>query len=421
MYPTSTPPSNLQSMGGPGTTRFWAKKKLIIGIAAAIVVAGVAWATGSMVLGSTNRAPAPTTPPESSVKPPAVLAKVEAPSSGSAENTPPQSGADSASNNATTISTAAGNPAKADAKPNDPSTPGAPAHSATKSRFPGDPNPSVSGKLFWGAAINGNGDPKTRHEQQAGASLSLRRTFFQWRHHETANGYLFKTVENDIANNRLSWVSTKTPSWRDVANGKHDARIDHLLKRLESYNRPIWLTFHHEPEGGGGNNFPDDPGGAAAWRGMQIRVRERMNALGIDNVAFAPILMSWTWDPSSKRSPSDWYVPGIWDFYGIDHYQNSESGTMLSGRGFNNFMKWIANKNLPVGIGEWGNRGTNSTAANEMQAFLAWGLKNDVVGMAYFDSGLNSPSGSWELKGQPLSQFRSILASSKTMRVSNLR
>lgn len=415
MYPTSTSSNNPQPIGSPGAPRFWAKKKLIIGLSTTIaVVAGAAWLMGSAVLGSTNRAPAPTAPAESDVTPPAVVATIERDEDSATESKPPRS-------NVATVSTTGGKPATTDAKPAPATKPSTPSNSYAKSRFPGDPNPSVTGKLFWGAAVHGNGDPKTRHEQQAGVSLSLRRTFFQWHHHESANSFLFKTVENDIANNRLSWVSTKTPSWREVASGKHDARIDHLLKRLESYNHPIWLTFHHEPEGGGGNNFPDDPGGAAAWRGMQIRVRERMDALGIDNVAFAPILMSWTWDPSSKRSPSDWYVPGIWDFYGIDHYQNSESGTMLSGRGFNNFMKWIANKNLPVGIGEWGNRGTNSAAANEMQAFMNWGRANDVVGMAYFDSGLNSPNGSWELKGQQLTEFRSILASSTTMRVSDLR
>lgn len=423
MYPTNSTENCPQPVSGPGRTGFLKKKQTIIDLVTIVVVmilAGAAWTSGIMVLGATNRAPSPTTPPESTVRPPVVAAAVE-----EADDTAPKGSSSPSSTtpraDVATVSTSTGKPHTSDTKPTTAAQANSPSQPSVKSRFPGDPRPSATGKLFWGAAINGNGDPMTRHEQQSGVSLSLRRTFFGWRHHETANSYLYKTVENDIANNRLSWVSTKTPSWREVASGKHDARIDSLLKRLDSYNRPIWLTFHHEPEGGGGVNSPDDPGGAAAWRGMQIRVRERMNALAIKNVAFAPILMSYTWNPASSRSPNDWYVPGIWDFYGVDSYRNTESGDMLSDKGLNNFMTWVNKKNLPVAFGEWGNRGTNSAAANEMQAFLQWGIKNDVVGMAYFDSGLNSPNGSWELRGQQLTKFRAILGSSSVMRVSNLR
>ena len=39
-------------------------------------------------------------------------------------------------------------------------------------RFPGDPNPRISGKRYWGAGINGNGDP-IRHEGPTGKSLSV--------------------------------------------------------------------------------------------------------------------------------------------------------------------------------------------------------------------------------------------------------
>jgi hypothetical protein len=32
-----------------------------------------------------------------------------------------------------------------------------------------------------------------------------------------------------------------------------------------------------------------------------------------------------------------------------------------------------------------------------------------VIGLSYFDSSLNSPMGSWELQGAPLTRFRQIM------------
>lgn len=278
-------------------------------------------------------------------------------------------------------------------------------------RFPGDPNPKVLGKAYWGASIAGNGDP-VRHESPTGKSLSVRRTFYTWDDHATApNDSLFNTVRADHAANRLPFVSTKTPPWQEVANGLHDARIDQLLLELDKGGKPVWLTFHHEPEGGGGVNAPDDPGGASAWRGMQTKVRERMNALGTKNIAFMPILMSWTWDTRSGRNPADWWVPNVWDAYIVDSYNDSLTGDMISAPGWNNFVAWAEARNMPFGTGEWGNRGTDAQAAQEMQSFWDWGFINnkDLIVHSYFDSGLNSPSGSWELVGEPLTKFQDIL------------
>ena len=33
---------------------------------------------------------------------------------------------------------------------------------------------------------------------------------------------------------------------------------------------------------------------------------------------------------------------------------------------------------------------------------------SQLIGLAYFDSGLNSPTGSWELEGEPLSEFHEL-------------
>ena len=300
-----------------------------------------------------------------------------------------------------------------------PSTPG----TQTKTRrFPGDPNPKVYSKAYWGSSIGGNGDP-SRHESPTGVSLSVRRTFWQWADADGgAADKMFVSVKDDIAKNRLPMISIKTPGWKAVADGTYDATLDTILKQLDSFGKPVWFSVHHEPEGGGGSNTPDDAGGAYEWRRMQSKIRARMKAVGTKNIAFMPILMSYTWNSASGRTPNDWWVDGIWDAYCVDHYRDNTSGDMFTAQ-WTPFVQWAEAKKIPMCVGEWGNRGSDTQAATEMQAFWDWTFANkkDMIAYAYFDSGLNSPSGSWELIGEPLTKFRSILKSdSRVQRINDL-
>ncbi|MCW1908638.1 MAG: Ig-like domain-containing protein [Candidatus Saccharibacteria bacterium] len=295
-------------------------------------------------------------------------------------------------------------------------------------RFPGDPNPKVSKKAYWGASIESNGDPVSRFENATGTSLAIRRTFWQWDNATNLNSNMYKTIVNDLANNRLPFISVKGEAWKDMGSGKYDAEIDKMLKQLDSYGKPIWLVFNHEPEGGckpncAGPNGEDDVSGAPGWRSMQIRIRQRMTAVGTKNVAFMPILMSYTWKDASGRNPSDWWVDGIWDAYCVDHYNDTTNGSALNAN-WTTFTNWVEAKNIPYCIGEWGNRGTDATTANEMQAFWDWSFDNkkDLVAYSYFDSSQNSDTGAWTLTGEPFTKFKSILKSdTRVQRINDLK
>ena len=292
----------------------------------------------------------------------------------------------------------------------------------SRSRFPGDPNPRVNGKVYWGSSVGGNGDPAPRHEDPTGKSLSIRRSFYQWNQALNPSSAMYKNIESDLANNRLPFVSTKTPRWQDVADGKHDAELDQIIARLEAYGKPVWFVVHHEPEGGGGKNFPDDPGGAKAWREMQIKVRQRLNKAQVKNVAFMPVMMAYTWEPSSNRNPDDWWVDGIWDAYCVDLYQGKESADGMIKSNWQNFVKWAEARNVPYCVGEWGNRGTNQQAGQEMRDFWEWTFKNnkDMIAYTYFDSDTN-PGEEWPLEGEPLKVFRDILKNdSRVQRIDEL-
>lgn len=282
--------------------------------------------------------------------------------------------------------------------------------------FPGDVAP---GFVRWGAAVGGNSDPVGRHESVADAPMGLHRTFFGWHNRMK----MVATARDDIAAGRLPWVSMKTPGWAAVANGDYDAEIDEVLRGLGSLNGPVWLTVHHEPEGGGGSVGPDDPGGAPAWRAMQVKIRERIDATGVHNVAFAPILMSWTFDPRSGRNPEDWYVPGIWDFAGIDHYSESAADTTVELPMWVDARAFFTAKGLKIAVGEWGDRGDGASASAKMAAFYRTAIASggsgqaQIIGMSYFDSDLNSRTGGWTLRGAALDEFQHLMTARTSLRL----
>jgi hypothetical protein len=313
----------------------------------------------------------------------------------------------------------------------------APLAKSSAQRFPGDPNPRVTGKAYWGSSLEGGADPYERHEVPTGKPLPLRRTFFGWSARATS---MVSGAKTDLSKGRLPWVSIKPPSWAEMASGSRDKEIDEMLIALDNIggaDKPVWFTVHHEPEGGGGsiNGGPDDTAGAAGWRGMQKRVRERINALKsqgkpMDNIAFAPILMGYTFDTSSGRNPNDWWVDGIWDFYGIDVYCyescSSRGRTLVTNPPLAASVKFVQSKNIPMGIGEWGETNSASVWAQVMRDFWEYGFKNniDLVGYSAFDSGLNPPAGTTVDTTMPkevLSVFHDILKNDpRVIRVSEL-
>lgn len=300
--------------------------------------------------------------------------------------------------------------------------------------FAGDVAP---GKVRWGAGIGGNGDPVARHGTELGNRIGLRRTF--WNVDKRTS--MVSTAKADIAAGRIPWVSVKlNGSWQDNGDGKYDASMLAILNDLSALNGPVWFTVHHEPEGGCRNscaaNGMDDIGGPAQWLRAQENTSKLIKGLRAQgkakNIAFASILMGWTWEPASGRNPSQWFKAGIWDFAGLDVYGEGE-GTkpFLETNGLAQARKFYGDRGLKVAIGEWGIRNQNhkeSTAgeiptSQEQQDALtrfksgytgALGSATDgkgaqIIGMAYFDSGLNSPDGTWELSYLQLPQFRDYI------------
>jgi hypothetical protein len=277
-------------------------------------------------------------------------------------------------------------------------------------RFPGDTQP---GTIRWGQGGGNDSKRALEHETAAGKSMGCWRLFYQMS--QTADAVA--KCKEAIDNGRVPWLSMKPgTSWQNVANGNIDAALSNLFNRLDTLGGPVWFTMHHEPEGGGGSNAPDDPGGAPAWRAMQSRIRQVLGAKGTTNIALAPCLMGYTWSTGSGRNPNDWWVDDIFDFYGFDVYQSTESGAAPTKNvSWARAVAWCKERQIPMAIGELGNRGNDTQAGNELRQTYEDLLTVDCVGSTYFDTSLNSGPAPYTLTGEPLKVFRQLIADPRSV------
>lgn len=274
-------------------------------------------------------------------------------------------------------------------------------------RFPGDAKP---GTVRWGQGGGNDSARALEHEAAAGVNLGSWRLFYSMTQVDAA---VAKCAEA-IKAGRVPYLSMKPGiPWADVVAGKLDAALRTLFTKLGALPGPVWFSLHHEPEGGGSaGNQPDDPGGAPVWRAMQARVRTVLDAAAVTNVAFGPCLMVWTWSANSGRRPDDWWVSGIWDFYGADLYQQAESGLAPTTQAmWLNYVAWCDAKGIPMVLGELGNRGSNAVAGEELRQTYTFLVdpKIDAVGAMYFDTALNSGASPYTLVGEPLKVFRELM------------
>lgn len=318
-------------------------------------------------------------------------------------------------------------------------------------RFPGDPNPRVSKKAYWGASELENTTYKTRFEDPTSTSMStVRRFWSSWGQRDA----LPTKAKADIAANRLPMYSIKPVGWAEMASGSRDGEIDSLLRGLDAAGGPVWLIVHHEPDGGGAKVGPkaeDDVGGAAAWVKMQQKIRARMNAVGTKNVALMAA-MTGGFGGDLHQPKDNWWADNTFDAFLLDHYMNDLDKPVAEHSYWARFAAWADAKKIPYGTAELGirsgdaegvgyflpttdcsklvPRGISATndqkAGDRLREFWNWGFVNnkDVIAHAYFDQCQNSGDSPFALGGKQLEVFREVLrqgsTSGKVQRVKDL-
>jgi hypothetical protein len=240
---------------------------------------------------------------------------------------------------------------------------------------------------YVGAAHGSNTDPSAL-EQQLGDRLAIRRTYFT----STGVASAVRTAQADIAAGRLPWVSFKLPySWTEMADGRGDAWATDLAHRLAAVGGPVWVAFHHEPEG---------DGDIQEWRRMQEHLAPLVRAAA-PNVAFTVVMTGW----NQFYGDAQYSLAQIWprgvevDVAGFDVYQQygvvKNGSTTTKWTDFEQYYRAISTWARGVGV-DWalGETGVTDVAAEARPTAItdAVRLMEDYGGIAYsyFDSALNS-------------------------------
>lgn len=226
------------------------------------------------------------------------------------------------------------------------------------------------------------------------------------------------TLMNEhLSQGRLPWVSTKIPNddWTALANGGLDDWIEETANELARVDGPAWFCLHHEPR---------LDGEISDFRKMWERFipRARM-AQDLSHIAFAPILNGFSFTPGIPEGPPEQWIPDAdLDFIGFDSYNQWWTYNRAGGPGpygtHQGYRRWrdvydvlgtpaqtILSWGFRPALGEYGvHYAWDATGEKGPADSLQWmkdaydlGLEMNFAAMYYFNTGVNSPRGTWEL------------------------
>jgi hypothetical protein len=267
----------------------------------------------------------------------------------------------------------------------------------------GDPG---YGRILYGASLPFDHTVED-FEREVGRHLGVHRSYFS----AVQRAQLLETVRDDRAHYRASFVSIKPPAaWHEIADGTYDSWLDGLLKSLDDTGYPVLLCLHHEPE--------DDAGPIGMEPADWVAMQSRAITLARDKpaVTIVPILMQWTFDSRSGRDPEQWMVAEA-DVFGLDVYNHWSQTNGMEWQTFGSevdlVIPWAQGK--PILIAEYGCRDDPQQpgrAAQWIRDTYEYSGAHSIPLLSYFDSWQNSPDGTWELFGERLDAFESMLRAS---------
>jgi hypothetical protein len=263
-----------------------------------------------------------------------------------------------------------------------------------------------------GASYGSNSSPR-RWERSMGRGLGVHRTYYDG---DTVDQAV-STARSDLRHNRVPWISFKLPySWEQMRDGRGDSWARDLAHRMSELNGPVWLAFHHEPEG---------DGDLRAWTAMQARlapiVREEA-----PNVAYSIILTGWNQLYGNREYSLDKMWPrntkidlvgfDVYDKYGVPTNQRKHVQHTDFERGyFPRFRAFARRHKVAWGLSETGQT-DRSAAVNPKWVERTYQSlsRHDGVALAYFNTTLNSVA-PWRLKGAKERAFATALRNTPTL------
>jgi hypothetical protein len=246
---------------------------------------------------------------------------------------------------------------------------------------------------------------RTSREATLGQRDALVRSYWNIGTVETNNGSGYQAaitkVGQDIAAGRVPWPSfklttngaTKTfdATWAQAAAGTVDSRIIQILDGMSSAaggKGPIFVTWHHEPNGDGQT--------AANYLAMNRHMQSLMAAY--PNIVHVGAVLSagyWQMSQGGGWNAVDWMRSDSCDLFGLDIYNpwspaNGKAWTTVDQTWrLGGIAECLAiDPNKPIAIGEWGvrTRPTSGETATWMQQSYDYCRNANVAVMAYWDS-----------------------------------
>jgi hypothetical protein len=263
-----------------------------------------------------------------------------------------------------------------------------------------------------GAAYGGNTNP-VLWERSMGHRLGVHRTYYAADEVDLA----VSTARLDLHRKRVPWISFKLPySWGEMAAGRGDVWARQLAQQLSKLDGPVWVAFHHEPEG---------EGIISDWTAMQERLAPIVRAAA-PNVAYSVILTGWNQFHGGKQ----YSLKSLWpedtkiDLVGFDVYNwyGADRGgvvtterTRFKHNYFTRFQKFAEQHDVAWGLAETGY--TDRAAAVEprfVQHLYNGVRRHGGVAVSYFNSTLNSTQ-PWRLDADKSRWFADALQDTPTL------
>jgi hypothetical protein len=269
--------------------------------------------------------------------------------------------------------------------------------------------------VLLGAAYGSNTDP-TAWERSMGHRLGVHRTYYG----PDEVALAVRTARDDVAHQRVPWISFKLPySWGEMAAGQGDAWARDLAQQLATVDGPVWLAFHHEPEG------DTTDGDITEWTAMQQRLAPIVRSTA-HNVAYTIILTGW----NQFYGPKEYSLSSLWpqdtkvDLVGFDVYnrygaeaygRTVTERTRFKTRYFGKFEKFAQEHDMAWGLAETGNTDRSAAVEPKFVQHLYNGVrKHGGVAVTYFNSTLNSTA-PWRLIGGKEQHFAAQLQDTPTL------
>jgi hypothetical protein len=294
--------------------------------------------------------------------------------------------------------------------------------------------------VLWGAAAGGFTDAPRDQAIKDWEKLSGRPATIFHAYHKGDEPFPLKweiEMASDEKNPRiplLNWKIAEGSTWRKVAAGEQDARIDRFAARAKTFPGRFYLVLNHEPEND--VKLKGDKGYEAGWEAkdfaaMYRHTIERLRAKGVTNVVNVLAYMG-----NEKWMSQSWwkdFYPGddVVDWIGLDSYVNTKEkdyhygmfADLLDRAGTyapDGFYKWATTQHpsKPIMVAEWGAyhsiKGSGDKAAVYRSVLPELAKRPAVKAIVYFDT-KNDDTGDRDISidssAASLAAFRTLAAS----------